>query len=157
MKRMPTIRINCFNSQSRSSTAQCIADAVMKFVERYPRVLFPVKHQEGIRILLRMSRGSLHRLLGDDHDCAHKFGITVLIRDNGWRQEIGIRVSVLITESRCRRANVGWHSLRRYFNSFASGVDVPMPRELPTPECRVDAHEGLRGSNSSSQPHAVVG
>jgi hypothetical protein len=113
MERMPTIRINCFNSQSRSSTAQCIADAVMKFVERYARVLFPVKHQEGIRILLRVSRGSLHRLLGDDHDCAHKFGITVLI-----------------TESRCRRANVGWHSLRRYFNPFASGVDVPVSGEL---------------------------
>lgn len=95
---MPAIRINCFNSQSRLSTAQCIADAVMKFVERHTRVLFPVKHQEGIRILLRMSHGSLHPLLGDDHECSHEFGLTILIRDRRWREEIGIRVSTLITE-----------------------------------------------------------
>lgn len=36
-----------------------------------------------------------------------------------------------------------WHTLRRHLNPIASGVDVPIPRELQSPECRVDAHDGL--------------
>ena len=143
IENVPIIGSNCLDNESRSITAQCIANAVAKFVEGHARVLLPVKHQKWIRILLRMSRGSLFRLLGDYHNSSHEFGLTVLIRNKSWREKIGIRVSVLVTKARCRRANMRWHSLRRHLDPFASSVDVPIPWELESPECRVDAHDGL--------------
>ena len=76
-------------------------------------------------------------LLSNDHNGAHELAVAFGVHVDGGRQEFGVWVAVLVTESLSGCTNVGGNPLGTNSYPLAADVLVAIPWKLEPPKCSV--------------------